>query len=281
MFGKFLMFGILLVSTHAFAFPMPKGPMTPSHLPKSFTQDYNFDGIVALDDCSGSIVKFESSLPTDQAMVLTNGHCYEGGMTDPGKFVYQQASDRSFAVLDNQAQEIGRLTAVQVIYSTMTKTDITIYKVRETYQAIESQLGRHALVLSSKHPEVNTPMEVISGYWQRGYTCKIESFVNQLNEDQWSFSDSIRYSRPGCETIGGTSGSPIVEVGTRNVIGINNTGNDNGESCTMNNPCEVDSNGKVTATKGVSYGQQTYWITTCVNADREFDLTTPSCMLLH
>lgn len=280
MYLKFLVASVLLASVQAFAFPMPRG-LAPKQLPRTFTQNYNFDGIVALDDCSGSIVRFETSLPTDQAMVLTNGHCYEGGMPEPGQVVSRQPSGRSFAILDEGAQQIGTLTAIQVIYSTMTKTDITLYKLQESYDMIEKQLGRHALVLSSKHPELSAAMEVISGYWQRGYTCKIESFVNQLNEDRWSFVDSIRYSQPGCETIGGTSGSPIVEVGTRNVIGINNTGNDSGEQCTMNNPCEVDKDGKVTAQKGLSYGQQTYWISTCVNSNREFDLTVPGCILPH
>ncbi len=278
---KLLATSILFITTQALAFPLPKGPRNLEHLPKTFTSNYNFDGIVALDNCSGSIVRFENSQGTDQAMVLTNGHCYEGGMPDPGQVVYQQGSDRRFAVLDDQAQEIGSLSAIQVIYSTMTKTDISLYKLQETYDQIEKQLNRHALVISSKHPDLNTAMEVISGYWQRGYTCQIESFVNQLNEDQWSFSDSIRYSRPGCETIGGTSGSPILEVGTRNIIGINNTGNDNGEKCTMNNPCEIDKDGKITAEKGVSYGQQTFWISSCENAERSFDLSTPGCLLPH
>ncbi len=36
--------------------------------------------------------------------------------------------------------------------------------------------------------------------------------------------------------------------------------------CTLNNPCEVDADGNTTATKGQSYGQETYWFTTCLDA---------------
>jgi V8-like Glu-specific endopeptidase len=273
---------LFVVSTStAFAFPLPKIHMAQKDLPKDFTADHHFDGIVALDNCSGSIVKFEGTKDTDQAMVLTNGHCYEGGFSDPGQFVLHAPSSRTFTVLDDSAQDNGTVNATEVIYSTMTGTDITLYKLAETYVDILKNTGAHAMTLSSKHPSEQTPMEVISGYWRRGYSCHIQAFVTQLNEDKWSFTDSIRYSRPGCETIGGTSGSPIVEDGTRTVIGINNTGNESGEKCTMNNPCEVDKQGNITYERGVSYGQQTYIIYSCLNPNMELDLATPGCLLAH
>ena len=81
--------------------------------------------------------------------------------------------------------------------------------------------------------------------------------------------------------IGGTSGSPVIEKGTRNVIGVNNTVNESGAQCTIDNPCEVDKQGKVTAEKGLAYGQETYPIYSCFNEAREFDLATPGCALLH
>ena len=36
----------------------------------------DFAGTVALSNCSGSLVRFAASQPTDPAMALTNGHCY-------------------------------------------------------------------------------------------------------------------------------------------------------------------------------------------------------------
>jgi hypothetical protein len=29
----------------------------------------------------------------------------------------------------------------------------------------------------------------------------------------------------------------------------------------------------------MNYGQQTWWLTTCIGADRRFDLATPGCKL--
>jgi V8-like Glu-specific endopeptidase len=135
--------------------------------------------------------------------------------------------------------------------------------------------------LASKHPALTEPIQVISGYWSRGYACAIEAFVPQLKEDRWTSEDSIRYSRPGCETIGGTSGSPIIQASNRSVIGVNNTGNEDGEKCTMNNPCEVDGNGNITFQQGYSYGQETYWVYSCLNQYNELDLGVASCLLPH
>jgi len=242
---------------------------------------YDFEGIVGLSNCSGSIIQFEHARDSDPALVLTNGHCFEGGFAEPGQFTYGVASSRSFNVLDSGAQVLGQVEANLVVYSTMTKTDITLYRLTETYADIKAKFNVRPLILSSQHPKASDKMEVISGYWKKGYSCSIENFVNQLKEADWTFVDSIRYSRPGCETIGGTSGSPILLEGTRTVIGINNTGNEDGERCTMDNPCEVDANGNVTFEKGLSYGQQTYWIYTCLNANNEVDLAVPGCLLPH
>ncbi len=99
-----------------------------------------------------------------------------------------------------------------------------------------------------------------------------------LREDQWSWHDSIRYTA-ACDTIHGTSGSPIVDLASNQIVGINNTGNDDGQQCTLNNPCEVDANGNITVHQGQSYGQQTYWFNTCLTSANAIDLTKPGCLL--
>jgi V8-like Glu-specific endopeptidase len=282
MITKICTFGLLglFISTAAHALPLPKGNMSSLSLPADFTADYNFEGIVGLSNCSGSFIRLENSRDTDNAMVLTNGHCLESGMPGAGQVVYGKPSNRTFK-LYNTTEVVGRLNATQIIYSTMTKTDMTLYKVKETYAEVKAKYGVNPMTLSSQHPSVNDPIEVISGYWYRGYTCNIEAFINTLKEDQWTMNDSIRYSRPGCLVIGGTSGSPIVLKNSRTVIGINNTGNESGYKCTMNNPCEVDEKGTVTATRGFSYGQETYWLYTCLNQYNEVDLSVSGCMLPH
>src|SRR5262245_54346215 len=58
----------------------------------------DFTAIVALSNCSGSLVRFTTSQPTDKAMVLSNGHCV-GGFITAGDAIISQSSSRSFSLL--------------------------------------------------------------------------------------------------------------------------------------------------------------------------------------
>lgn len=273
---------VLSTSSLAFAIPtLPQGDLGAVVLPSTFTANYNFEGIVALDNCSGSIVRFEHSQDSDLAMVLTNGHCLESGMPAMGTFVSNKISRRTFRVLDPRAVTLGKITATSIIYGTMTGTDMALYRLKETYQQIASQFNVRPLTMTSQHPQVGMSMEVISGFWKKGYSCQVEAFVHILKEGSWTMNDSIRYSRPGCEVIGGTSGSPIVLANSRTVIGINNTGNEDGKRCTDNNPCEIDEAGNVNFVKGYSYGQQTYQVYSCINGIGQIDLSVEGCTLFH
>lgn len=266
-----------------FAWPLPTEDMNMSILEQTedFGVSYNFEGIVALNNCSGSIVQYEGAADSDKAMILTNGHCLEDGFPDPNEIVVNKSSNRGFRVLDRNSKSLGVIYATKLIYGTMTKTDMAIYLLDATVGEIRQQFGFSPLTLSSAKASVNTPIEVISGYWKRGYSCSIEAFIPELREGHWISKDSIRYSRPGCEVIGGTSGSPVIATGTRTVVGVNNTINENGLRCTDNNPCEVDANGNITYTRGVGYAQQTYWIYGCLNEKKELDLNKAGCELFH
>jgi hypothetical protein len=239
--------------------------------------NYDYRGIVALSNCSGSIVRFETSQSSDRAMVLSNGHCV--GMLKPGVVIVGQASTKTFGVLSQDAKILGRVNAQKILYATMTSTDVSLFELKETYGEIEQKYGFGALTMSAQPPAVGTSIEILSGYWKRGYSCQIETYVKTLKEADWTFVDSLRYSRPGCETIGGTSGSPVVEAGTRTVIAVNNTGNESGKMCEMNNPCEVGEDGTKAAYKGYSYAQQTYWFYSCLNGDGKLDLQRAGCLL--
>lgn len=283
MFKFVIAISVLFISaqSHAYAWPLPMEGMSIMNLPESFTGDYNFEGIVALSNCSGSIVQYEGAADTDFAMVLTNGHCLEFGFPQPNEAIVHKASNRPFRVLNKNAGPLDLIYATEVIYSTMTKTDMTLYKLSSTVGDIKKKFGFAPMTLASTKAAVNLPIEVISGYWKRGYSCSIEAFVYELREGDWTNRDSIRYSRPGCEVIGGTSGSPIVQAGTRTVVGVNNTGNESGFKCTENNPCEVSDKGDVFYKRGYSYGQQTYWIYGCLNDKKELDLNKAGCELFH
>ncbi|MFF9406760.1 serine protease [Streptomyces anandii] len=238
----------------------------------------DFAGTVSLSNCSGSVIRFPSSAETDPALVLTNGHCLETGFPAPGEVVVDQSSSRSFGLLNSSGSRVATLRASKVAYSTMTDTDVTIYQLTRTYAQIKSSYGISALTVSDTHPVAGTAIKVVSGYWKRIYSCNIDGFVYRLKEGDWTWKDSVRYTS-ACNTIGGTSGSPVVDTASGKVVAVNNTGNEDGERCTVNNPCEVDASGNVTVRQGINYAEEIYQIPACFGGGNKLNLNASGCVL--
>ncbi|MCX5266917.1 MULTISPECIES: S1 family peptidase [unclassified Streptomyces] len=238
----------------------------------------NLAGTVALSNCSGSVVRFPSSLDTDPALVLSNGHCLSTGFPEPGEVLVNQASSRTFGLLNSAGTRVATLRASKLAYGTMTDTDVSIYQLTSTYASIRNSYGISALTVQDTHPVAGTAITVASGYWKRLYSCNVDGFVYRMKEGDWTWKDSVRYTS-ACQTIGGTSGSPVIDQSTGKVVAVNNTGNEDGERCTENNPCEVDANGNVTVRKGINYAQETYLIPACFKAGNQIDLNKSGCTL--
>ncbi|KUL50458.1 MULTISPECIES: S1 family peptidase [Streptomyces violaceusniger group] len=242
--------------------------------PKAVT----FAGTVALSNCSGSVVRMPGSADTDPALVLSNGHCLESGFPGAGEVIVDKPSSRSFTLLTASGGSAGTVRASKVAYATMTDTDISLYQLTSTYAQIQSAYGIKALPLSDSHPTQGSAINVVSGYWKKIYSCNIDGFAYRLKEGDWTWKDSVRYTS-ACNTIGGTSGSPVVDPASGKVVAVNNTGNEDGGRCTLNNPCEVDENGTVTVRQGINYAQETYGITKCVTTGNKIDLNLAGCAL--
>jgi V8-like Glu-specific endopeptidase len=234
----------------------------------------DFTGTVKLSNCSGSLVRLPNSTPADKALMLTNGHCFT--LMKAGQVVVDRTEVRDVTLLNGSGSSIATLRTAKLLYATMTGTDAAFYQLNTTYEQIQRQYGSRALELSASHPVAKTDIRVVSGYWKRIYSCQIDGFVNQLKEADWTWRDSLRYTS-SCNTIGGTSGSPIIDNVSGKVVGVNNTGNESGGRCTMNNPCEVDADGTVTVRKGINYGQQTFDFVPCFGPRTTLNLALPGC----
>lgn len=279
-----LIFAFALLTTQAFALPRAPFNALDVKIPKSLALlenqlNYNFEGIVKLSNCSGSLVAFNGMPSTAKAVVMTNGHCIQkpGGYLNPGEVWVNRPIKRAMKLFDSH-MKLHPIETTKILYATMTNTDVAFYELNQSYEEILAKTGVHALELDVQRPLQHEDIEIISGYWDRGWTCSINSFIFKMKEGVWAWTDSIRYTET-CDTMGGTSGSPIIAKGTRRAVGINNTSNESGEVCTLNNPCEVDENGTVNAYKDVRYGQQTYNVYTCLTPAFSFDLTIPGCEL--
>ncbi|MFF5777563.1 serine protease [Streptomyces virginiae] len=251
---------------------------TPPTAPVATAAAVDFAGTVALSNCSGSVVRAPGSGPNDLALVLSNGHRLESGFPAAGEVVKDRPSSRSFSLLNSAGSKVGTLRASKVAYATMTDTDISIYQLTRTYAQIQSQYGISALTLDGARPTQGSAIKVVSGYWKRIYGCNVDGFAYRLKEGDWTWKDSVRYTS-ACNTIGGTSGSPVVDTATGKVVAVNNTGNEDGARCTVNNPCEVDQNGNVTVRQGINYAQQTYIVVPCIAPGNKIDLNRPGCTL--
>lgn len=284
---SFKLFILFLSFNSALAFAFPKAPVNDLNFrPQKeylFGQEgvYDFEGIVKLSNCSGSLVQFEGQSDDAKAVVLTNGHCVPkgifGGFIKPGEVMVHKKVRRSMKVFKDE-NTLFNINATKIIYATMTDTDMALYELSESFREIMDRTGVAPFTLKSTRPVEGEAIEIISGYWERGYSCGIDAFIFSLHEDDWVFKDSVRYT-DGCDTIGGTSGSPIIAAGTREVIAVNNTANESGRKCTMNNPCEVNKSGKVSYQKGLRYGQQTFNVYNCLTPDKELSLNIQGCNL--
>lgn len=236
----------------------------------------DYSGIVALDNCSASVVRWPDSEPADNALVLSNGHCHE--LMGAREVVTDQPVSRDATLLAADGSDEVTLQTTSLVYATMYKTDVSLYRLDQTYQQLEDEYGVPALTVADEQtaPE---QISVVSGYWKRTYTCASDGFVYKLHEADWDWTGSLRYGTPGCEVIGGTSGSPVLDPDTRSVVAVNNTINESGERCTMNNPCEEDENGTITVHQGVGYAEPTWWFTTCLDPQHRLDLSVAGCKL--
>ncbi len=284
----FLGLASLSIGTTSPALAIPVGDSTsyemlsePANESEVAETSKNFLGTVALSNCSGALVQFGKAEPTSPALVLTNGHCVERKLPQPGEVLVNLPSRRTFNLLDRSASNVlGTVNAKAMLYATMTDTDVALYLLDQTYEEIKEQYGIDPLTVTDQKPAAGTPINIVSGYWRRTYTCSIDGFVPELREDGWIFRDAIRYSENGCAVIGGTSGAPIIAGSDRTIIGINNTINEDGARCTRNNPCEVDRTGKIVVRKGIGYGEQVFWFHSCLaTSGVEVDLQKPGCLL--
>lgn len=260
--------------------PTPSTPAPTAPPQDGPRQDITLKGSVRINTgCSAALVRFEQTDLAGKALVLTNGHCMSNrGMPEAGQVVVNKPTRVTANVLNAEGDKVMLLSGGTVLYGTMDLTDVALFQMDQTFADIKDKTGVEPLLIANRKPQSGDPITIPSAHWKRTFQCPVMKEVHTLKEDAWVWTEAIRFM-DDCGTGHGTSGSPMVDERTGEIIGISNTGSDNGEECTMNNPCEVDENGEVFYEKGTNYGTQTQWFYTCLTDSGQIDLAKDGCKL--
>lgn len=241
--------------------------------------DGRYEGTADFSNCSGFVIKTADAPMNNKAWVMTNGHCVTNIIAQmvlsPGQAIVNQSRSRSVSLVTERLTKL-KLNTRKLVYATMTGTDMAIYELHLSYQELLER-GIRAFELSPSSPKKGDQIEVISGHKNVDYACAVDEVLFGLREGGFNFNQSLRFTSD-CEQSNGTSGSPVILKGTRQVVGISNSYNKNGRSCSDNNPCEVDGDGSISIFHGARYGQQTALLNDCT-LNGNLDLKLQNCKL--
>jgi hypothetical protein len=239
----------------------------------------DMSGSANVGECRGSVVRTPTAGPQDHALALTNGHCVNGPRPAPGKALVDRPADleRPVSIADAAGYPQATTRATRLEYATMTGTDIALYRLDMTYAQLAAK-GAKVFTLTTRPMRAGD--QFLLGHEIARPVCAVEAVVPHLREAGYQQDKALRYvlSDP-CTSRPGYSGSPLLSTDLNVVLGVNNTHNTDGESCTENNPCEVSRKGAITALPGRSYGQQVHQIAGCLDRHSRVDLSRPGCTL--
>jgi Trypsin-like peptidase domain len=247
----------------------------------------DFRGAVEIFECSGALVRWANSRPDDPAMMLTNGHCRR--VLDKGsasasftrQVIVNRRDDRQVTLLARDGTDAGVVRTKRLLYSTSFKTDVGLYTLRRSFASIRRRFDVRALVMADAGPRPRQHVQVPSGFARTIYSCDLNGTAYRLFNDDFEWHHSIRFARSTtCRTIHGTSGSPLLDPTTRQVVGVNNAINfDAGRTGCHIALCELTKDGRRSLHKHRRYAQQTWWLTTCEGTGRGIDLDQSGCRL--
>ncbi len=169
----------------------------------------------------------------------------------PGQVKRNEKASRSITLYTNTGKTYQTKTA-QLLFATMTGTDLAIYELAESYEELALK-DIHPLTLASENPAQGQEVTTISKRKNSKFSCRIDKITDTL-EGGYSFQSAMRMSEE-CRQINGTSGSPVIDSRTGEVVAIANTFNKNGKRCKDNNPCET-SGEEITVIHRARYAQR-------------------------
>ncbi|MBX3232577.1 MAG: trypsin-like peptidase domain-containing protein [Labilithrix sp.] len=234
-------------------------------------------GFAAVKGCSGALFRFDRMSGSRPALVITNGHCV-GEYPAPGTVLSDVEDAGTRIILRGPGGPVD-VDATKLLVATMTGTDVAVYELATTYDALLDAHGIMPLTLDETLASDAAPIAIVAGYYNRTFRCELDGHV-ALREGPYRTTAGVRFTTP-CRIYTGVSGSPIVTSEGR-FVGLANTHYDgSGEACTYHNPCEVDAAGAISvAEPGRSYGVLATMLYGCFDRSTGApELERPTCSL--
>lgn len=245
-----------------------------------------YDAMAKIRNCSASVIQFEGQKDSDNVLLLTNGHCVSCNLSTTDAIINQPYSDVVTLYRGNTPLIVGSLSIDQIVYATMTNTDLAILRTDLSYQNLQDKLRLAPRKISNQLPEKNDAVSVTSGHLEQHYRCQVDDIINAVREDQWQWHPAVRLKpSEACQIKPGASGAPVMNNEGK-IVALINTGNQEGQSCTLNNPCEIDASGQISVNKGAVYAVDTRMLNACfpngkLNLSEECPLTKPQIHIIH
>lgn len=218
----------------------------------------NLEGAASVGGCSASVVRTGRTRNNDPALLLTNGHCVPQRPA-PGETLRDVPVDLPVTIGDRQGYLQARARTTRLVHATMSGTDTAVFQLDQTYAQLKAK-GVKIFQIGDRSARPGERVDIISSGNGNRFACTIDAVVPHLREEGYTQGNAYRYDS-ACRPSHGGSGSPIVLQDGITVVGVHSTGNDSGEQCTANNPCEVAADGTVTVRQGARYGQQVKHLT--------------------
>lgn len=203
-------------------------------------------GIGGMMGCSVSLI--DTGKPDQPAQVITNGHCV--GRIPPGENWVNVKKVKEVTFLSPTERQPVSFSTKQILWATMTGTDLALVELDVLLKDLFT-FGIQPLKISNRSEVPQNVQMIYFDKKPRSMSCAITDQVSILKESRWEWKNVYRHT---CQTWGGTSGSPLINS-QGEIVSLHNTQNENGQKCTENNPCEVDSEGRESVIPGQAYGQ--------------------------
>lgn len=251
-----------------------------------FASSASYDAIAKIRNCSASVVKFTGQNSFDKALLLTNGHCVSNKLLGADAIVDAPYRDVATIYRGKTPLIVGSLVVDRIVYATMSDTDVAILRTNLTYDEIKQKLRIMPKQIAKAMPSIGDSVDVVSGNLEQSYHCKVSGSVALVKEDKWQWRNVVRIAKSSeCQIVPGASGSPVTDLDGK-ITALINTGNNDGLSCVIHNPCEIDSNGAISVVKDAVYAVDVEMLDSCfVGGKFEFSdkctLAKPQIHMIH